>query len=86
MGVKRRGELSAWLERDPLLRCEAALDARCGAGPEAGPIHRAAQMSRIEAEMDAALAAAQASALPGVGRFREHVWAGAADQEKVCVL
>jgi len=64
VGVNRRGELTEWLERDPIQRAEKCL-------PET---NFAAERTRIEDEIRSALAAARSAPLPAGTRVNEHVW------------
>jgi pyruvate dehydrogenase E1 component alpha subunit len=65
VGVRRRGELTEWLERDPIRRTEDRLD-----GVNLAP-HRAA----IDDEIGRALEAARGGHAPDAGRLEEHVCA-----------
>jgi acetoin:2,6-dichlorophenolindophenol oxidoreductase subunit alpha len=64
VGVRRRGELTAWLERDPIRQVEEclAVDLRS---------HR----STVEQEIRRALAAARSAPVPNEKRIGEHVCA-----------
>lgn len=67
VGLHRRGELSEWLERDPIARAEAhfaAIDLRT-------------ELGAIEDEIRAALDAARRAPLPAPDRVLEHTWEAA---------
>lgn len=64
VGVNRRGELTEWLERDPIRHVEQAVTG----------IDFAAERARIEDEIRSALTAARSAPLPPGARFIEHVW------------
>jgi pyruvate dehydrogenase E1 component alpha subunit len=64
VGLRRRGELAEWLERDPIARAEEQL----------GAFDLRAERVAIEEEIRAALAAARRAPLPAAGRVLEHVW------------
>ncbi len=68
VGVKRRGELEEWMQKDPIARLEVRLRA-CGAVLDERPIRE---------EMQDALEAARQAPFPAAGRFVEHVFAEAA--------
>lgn len=64
VGVHRRGELSEWLERDPITRVTNQLsDQQLVSGTAA-----------IEEDVRAALAAARGASLPAAARVLEHIW------------
>jgi TPP-dependent pyruvate/acetoin dehydrogenase alpha subunit len=65
VGVERRGELSSWLQRDPLGRAERELGTSLG-------MTRAAEA--IQAEIEQALDAARHAPAPYAGRVLEHVF------------
>lgn len=71
VGVQRRGELSAWLEKDPIARVEARLRE---AGIELDD-------SAILREMEAALDRARRAPLPPAERVLDHVF-----QEAACAF
>jgi pyruvate dehydrogenase E1 component alpha subunit len=64
VGLLRRGELSDWLDRDPIRRVEERLTG----------IDFASERSLIEDEIRTALAAARSAPLPLPARVIEHVW------------
>jgi len=68
VGVRRRGELSEWLDKDPLARIAQRLKA-CGI---ADLSHEAAA---IEARIERALDAAEVGFLPPPDRVLDHVFA-----------
>jgi pyruvate dehydrogenase E1 component alpha subunit len=67
VGVKRRGELEAWLAKDPIRRVEARLRE-----------FYELDESVISEEIQMALKRARAAPLPPPGRVSHHVFAGAA--------
>jgi len=72
VGVQRRGELTEWMSKDPILGVENRLR-QCGVGP---PSEEA-----IRDEIAAALEAANRAVLPPADRVRKHVFA-----EAVCAF
>ncbi len=68
VGVKRRGELKEWLDRDPIARIEARLRERGVARPDEGDIAE---------EIQNALEHARAAHDPAAERVFEHVFAEA---------
>lgn len=66
VGVRRRGELSDWLERDPLRRAEGRLR-------ELGILDLAPHRAAVEQEMERALLAARSAPEPDPERARDHV-------------
>jgi TPP-dependent pyruvate/acetoin dehydrogenase alpha subunit len=71
VGVKRRGELSQWIERDPIARVQAALSRRFVRGMDE-------RRAEIDREIQGALEAARRAPSPPPGRVLEHVWQEAA--------
>ncbi len=69
-------ELDEWHRRDPIARFEAALDASGAVSAE----ERAAVRAAVEAELDEAVAAAEASPFPAPDRDFRGVWA---DEEEI---
>ena len=67
VGVRRRGELSDWLDKDPLARTAERLKA-CGVDDLSG------EMAAIEAQVERALDAAEVGLLPLGERVDEHVF------------
>jgi pyruvate dehydrogenase E1 component alpha subunit len=65
VGVRRRGELAEWLERDPIQRAAAELCGRV----ELGEVSQV-----IEDEMASALARARQAPHPPPERVLRHVW------------
>jgi len=72
VGVKRRDALDAWLEHDPLLRCEECLRAL-------GFEDLDGDTASVEQETGAALAAAEAAPFPEAARVLKHVWSSNPD-------
>ncbi len=68
VGVRRRGELSEWLERDPLRRTEDRLR-------ELGLADLAFERTAVEKQVQGALAAARRAPEPDPERVRNHVCA-----------
>lgn len=64
VGVHRRGELTEWLERDPIARLEQRL----------GRLDLTTEVQAIEDEIRHALDAARHAALPDPQRLMTHVW------------
>lgn len=64
VGVSRRGELTEWLDRDPIQRVEGELT----------QVDFTTERVRIDEEVRGALASARAAALPLAARVAEHVW------------
>jgi TPP-dependent pyruvate/acetoin dehydrogenase alpha subunit len=73
VGVRRRGELSEWLEKDPIARCEERLRA-CGVEELAG------ERAAIENEIETALDRAETAVVASAARLLRHVF-----QEDTCV-
>ena len=71
VGLKRRGELAEWLLKDPIPRCEAALEA-------VGVRGLGAEKAVIEDQIVQALAAARRAPAPDPARLLEHVQEAAA--------
>ena len=74
VGVKRRGELSLWLHRDPLLRAEQRLR-------EMGIADLDGERAALEGEVRSALAAAREAPFPEPGRVLQHVWSPVTNHE-----
>ncbi len=70
VGVRRRGELAAWRERDPILRAEERLD---NLGTSNLAHHRAEIEEEIEEEIAGALEAARRGSAPNARRIGDHV-------------
>ncbi len=64
VGVHRRGELTDWLERDPIARAGRPFD----------DAELAGHAAEIEAEISIALDAARRASLPSAARTLDHVW------------
>jgi pyruvate dehydrogenase E1 component alpha subunit len=64
VGVHRRGELSEWLDRDPIAR----------AGEHLTESELASTAAAVEKEISTALSAARGAPLPSASRILEHVW------------
>jgi len=67
VGVRRRGELTEWLAKDPLLRVESELI-------ENGVRDLADRRKSLEARLARALAAARQASEPDGARAADHVW------------
>lgn len=64
VGVRRLGELTEWLERDPIARIEAQLE----------HVDLTPYVAQIENEVQSALDAARRAPVPAPSRVLEHVW------------
>ncbi len=71
VGVRRRGELAEWLDRDPIRRVAAQIQVQV----DLGPLSQA-----IEDELAAALAAARGAPAPGPARLLDHVFEPSAQE------
>jgi TPP-dependent pyruvate/acetoin dehydrogenase alpha subunit len=70
VGVERRGELSSWMLKDPIVQAEQEL----GAGQKDRARALAEAAAEIDREIEGALEAARAALEPSAGRVLEHVF------------
>jgi acetoin:2,6-dichlorophenolindophenol oxidoreductase subunit alpha len=68
VGVRRRGELSEWLSKDPIQRAERSL-------AQEASVDLAAERSAIEMELADALRRARSALIPAPARLLDHVYA-----------